>query len=181
MGRLVEKKGFDDLLRALAYLTQTYSRIKLFLIGGGRLELALKKMAAELKLAGVVEFCGALPNREVIERLLDMHLMVQLSKTAPSGDSEGLPYVLNEAQATGLPIVSTYHAGIPEGVEEGRTGWLVPEGDWRQAAEKIRFFVENPHKLTEFSRNTRLFIQNKFNVEKIVAGDLFNYYNKLLN
>ncbi len=182
VGRFVAKKGINDILQAIARVYKIYpKRVKMHIVGGGQKsrEEAIKKMVNKLNLQEAVKFYGLQPHDKVLKILEDMHLMIQLSRVAPDGDMEGLPYVLTEAQALGIPVISTYHAGIPEEVSDGQSGFLVKEGDWQKASEKILFFIENPEEIERFSRQARNFIQNKFNIQKTI-DNLVDIYNLCL-
>ena len=86
--------------------------------------------------------------------------------TAKSGDSEGLPNVLKEAMATGLPIISTKHTGVPEIVKDGQTGFLVNEKDVAAISSKLNYLIENPDLWAPFGINGRKIIEDKFEIVK---------------
>ncbi len=138
VGRLVEKKGADDLLTALATC-----RARAVLIGSGPLAGDLQRRAAAL---GVdVTFRGALPPAEVEAHLRASRMLAAPSRTARDGDTEGLPTTVLEAAALGLPVVATRHSGIPEAVVHGETGLLSPEADPAALAANItRLLADEP-------------------------------------
>ncbi len=126
VGREVEKKGFDDGLRACAQVRDAGVDVRVVVLGnGGALRPALVRLAATLRLA--VEWPAA--SSDVARVMAAADILLVPSRTAASGDQEGTPTVICEGSAAGLPIVATRHAGIPEQVEHGRTGLLVPERD----------------------------------------------------
>ena len=126
IGRLVEKKGVEDLIRAVAALPPELRGTHLTVVGYGPLEQRLRAVAAEL---GVdARFPGAVSADQVPRLIRAARVMCVPSRTAPDGDTEGLPMVLLEAAAQERPIVATEHAGIPEFVRHGETGLLSPEG-----------------------------------------------------
>lgn len=120
VGRLVEKKGTKLLIEAMAGIEGA----RLVVIGDGPLRGTLERRAAPS-----VQFLGALRPDEVAGWMQRASLLAAPSLTAADGDAEGLPNVVVEAAASGLPVVATRHSGIPEAVEDGATGFLVPEGD----------------------------------------------------
>ena len=120
VGRLVEKKGTKVLTEALAGLPGA----RLVVIGDGPLRAALERQAGP-----AARFLGALPPEEVARWMRRASVLAAPSLTATDGDAEGLPNVVVEAAASGLPVVATTHSGIPEAIEEGKTGFLVPESD----------------------------------------------------
>jgi glycosyltransferase involved in cell wall biosynthesis len=114
-GRMVPKKGTADLLSALAILRDKHHlRAKVDLIGGGPLEGEMKSLAGRLELGDWVTFHSAVPRERVAALLAEATAFVLPSVVAPDGDCEGTPGVLMEAQAMGLPCVTTRHAGNPE-------------------------------------------------------------------
>jgi len=131
VGRFVAKKGVEDLITALALL----DRPRALLIGSGPLE---DEMRAYAKFIGVdATFLGVRDPATVARELARTRVFVAPSKTAPDGDTEGLPTTILEAAALGVPTVSTRHSGIPEAVVDGSTGLLGPEGDAAVLASNI--------------------------------------------
>jgi len=125
VGRAVAKKGYDDLLAALALLPNGLEW-RFVHIGGGTLGRALKSQAESLGLSHRVEWRGALPQPEVLAAYREADLFVLASKVAKDGDRDGLPNVLIEAQSQRLACVSTNISGIPELIQHGATGLLTP-------------------------------------------------------
>lgn len=146
VGRMVEKKGFDDALAAFAAARALPGApaATLTLIGDGPLREALQARAAELHLGDSVRFTGFLPHARVAEELRAAHLFVLPSKTAASGDMEGIPVALMEAMAQGLPVLATRHSGTPELVEHEASGLLCDEGDWRALAANMDALARTP-------------------------------------
>ncbi len=132
VGRKVEKKGYDDLLKALARLPQAL-HWRFEHVGAGGLSDALKAQAAALGIAERCTWHGAQPQKAVFAALARADLFVLASKKAADGDQDGLPNVLMEAAHQGLPLVSTQAAAIGEFVEDGETGLLVAPGRARRA------------------------------------------------
>jgi glycosyltransferase involved in cell wall biosynthesis len=131
VGRLVEKKGTKVLIEALSGIAGA----KLVIIGDGPLRGALEQQAREL--GDRVRFLGELPSDEVARWMRRASVLAVPSLTASDGDAEGLPNVVVEAAASGLPVVGTTHSGIPEAIEDGVTGFLVPEGDAGALAARL--------------------------------------------
>jgi len=135
VGRLVEKKGSPDLLRAMKRVNAKFPDVKLVLIGDGPLRESLTDFARAEKLN--VQFLGPQPA-DVVQKHLQAALMFCMpSVRAADGNSEGLGIVNLEAQATGIPVIGTLHGGIPEAVEQGVTGLLAPERDPAALADHI--------------------------------------------
>jgi glycosyltransferase involved in cell wall biosynthesis len=143
VGRAVAKKGYDDLLAALALLPKGL-HWRLVHIGGGALARKLKREAARLGLADRVEWCGARPQPEVLAAYRKADLFVLAAKIAPDGDRDGLPNVLLEAQSQGLVCVASSISGIPELIQDGHTGLLVPPGDRQALANALAALIADP-------------------------------------
>jgi glycosyltransferase involved in cell wall biosynthesis len=137
VGRAVEKKGYDDLLQALAALKDN-PRWRFEHAGGGPLTARLKAKAEKLGIAERVTWHGAQERSFIFKLLERADLFVLPSRLTASGDRDGIPNVLMEAQAFRVPVVSTDISGIPELVVHGKTGWLVPQKDPRALAEALR-------------------------------------------
>ncbi len=143
IGRAVEKKGFDDLLAALAKLPGGL-HWRLTHIGGGERLKALQAQAVTLGLADRVTWAGPKAQTEVIAALREADLFVLPSRQAGDGDRDGLPNVVMEAASQALPIVATDFAGIPEFVREGVEGLLVAPGDVDALAQALAALTGAP-------------------------------------
>jgi glycosyltransferase involved in cell wall biosynthesis len=143
VGRAVAKKGYDDLLAALALLPRSLDW-RFVHVGGGALAGKLKEEAARLGLADRIEWRGVHPQPEVLAAYRAADIFVLASKIAPDGDRDGLPNVLMEAQSQGLACIATDLAGIPELIEHGATGLLVPPGDPVALAAALGWLIGDP-------------------------------------
>jgi glycosyltransferase involved in cell wall biosynthesis len=145
--RLIEKKGLPVALRAFEIFKAQYPHAILEIAGEGPLLPSLKNMAAELKLADSVQFRGFLSQEELRELFYQSHIFLHPSETGSDGNQEGVPNSMLEAMATGLPVFATKHGGIPEAVESGVSGVLVPEKDFEGLAGKLLKAVKNTESL----------------------------------
>jgi glycosyltransferase involved in cell wall biosynthesis len=143
VGRAVEKKGYEDLLQALAQLPERL-HWRLVHIGDGTLHKALRAQAARLGLAARIDWRGALPQDQVLAHYRSADLFVLASRIAGDGDRDGLPNVLMEAQSQGLACLSTRVSAIPELIEDGDTGVLTPPGDVAALAEALARLIRDP-------------------------------------
>ena len=166
VGRLVEKKGFEYSLRALAQLPDL-TNVRYQIIGDGPLMAPLTLLVRELGLESHVEFLGAKNSDAVLDAMSDADVFVLTSVTAADGDQEGLPVTLIEAQAIGLPVVSSLHAGIPELVSDGHSGFLVAERDIAGIAAAMRRFVEDPALRASCSAHATERMRAEFNIERL--------------
>ena len=143
VGRAVEKKGFDDLIDALARLPG-HLNWHFTHIGGGERLAALRAQAERLGLAARIEWHGSLPQGKVIEALRAADLFVLPSRPGTDGDRDGLPNVIMEAATQALPVVSTRFAGVPEFIEDGISGILVPPRDVAALADGLAALIADP-------------------------------------
>lgn len=154
VGRLVEKKGVADLLDAMAGLPPAVRDVPVTIVGDGHLRGSLSARAERLGLRSVT-FAGMQPPAAVAELLRGATVFCAPSRTAWNGDSEGFGMVFLEAALASAPVVATRHGGIPEAVEDGVTGLLVPEGDvdaLRRALESILLDPERAERMGQAGR-----------------------------
>jgi colanic acid/amylovoran biosynthesis glycosyltransferase len=144
VGRLVEKKGIEDALHMVVKLKELGIEVAYDVIGDGPLRPVLEQQTRKLGIGDRTRFLGAQDQTQLPALLATAHVLLTPSVTAPSGDQEGIPNVLKEAMAIGLPVVSTWHAGIPELVEHGKTGFLAREHDPDGLAAAVRTLYEHP-------------------------------------
>jgi glycosyltransferase involved in cell wall biosynthesis len=143
VGRAVAKKGYDDLLAALAMLPSGLAW-RFVHIGGGAMASALRLRAEALGLSARIEWRGALPQPEVLAAYRRADLFVLAAKAAANGDRDGLPNVLVEAQSQRLACIATDFSAIPELIEHGSTGLLVPPGDPLALAAALASLIRDP-------------------------------------
>jgi colanic acid/amylovoran biosynthesis glycosyltransferase len=139
----------------------------------------LQKLIAELKVQDNVKLLGWRQQEEVTSIIAEADIMLAPSVTSDLGDCEGIPVALMEAMAVGLPVISTYHSGIPELVEDGVSGYLVAEREIKQLAEKINLLAENPELRLKMGREGRLKVDKEFNIE-LLNDRLVATYQKLI-
>lgn len=165
VGRLVAKKGYDDLLEALARLPATLNW-RFSHIGGGPLKDELKEMAARLGLDDRIEWRGKRDQTEVIQALRDSDIFVLPSKIADDGDRDGLPNVLMEAASQKLPILSTSVSAIPEFVRDGEQGRLVPPGNPEVLADVLIHLIQNMSFRTSLAESAYARLNSEFGMDR---------------
>lgn len=163
VARMVEKKGIEYSLKAFSLLPNK-DELNYRIVGDGPLEKKLKKLAHKLGIAAQVDFLGPLDKDGVAEEMSRADICVQTSVKANDGNQEGLPVSLIEAQATGLPVVSTYHSGIPELVKHGLTGLLSEEKDVKEITKNLNTLISNKKIREEFARNARERVKEEFDI-----------------
>lgn len=142
--RFVEKKGSHLTLLAFASVVKRYPAAKLKMVGEGPLWGVCKQMASTLGIANNVEFVGNANHEALFEMMQEARGFVQHSIRATDGDAEGTPCAIIEAQACGLPVVSTRHMGIKDVVINNETGFLVAEGDANEMALHMTSLLKDP-------------------------------------
>ncbi len=179
-GRLVEKKGIEYVIRAIAKLVPTYPHLRYKIIGEGSLRSYFAELIQELNLTENIELMGWRNETEIVEILNSTQIFVAPSITAADGNQDAPINVLKEAMAIGLPVVSTYHGGIPELVENGKSGFLVPEKDAAALADKLGYLIEHPQLWSAMGKSGREFVLQNYNLDQI-NDDLINIYRSLIN
>jgi glycosyltransferase involved in cell wall biosynthesis len=164
IGRKVEKKGYDDLLDALARLPRSL-HWRFEHIGAGELGDSLKAQADRLGIAGRCVWLGAQPQKAVFAALARADLFVLASKRAPDGDQDGLPNVLMEAAHQGLAIVSTRAAAIGEFLTNGESGLLVSPGAPEQLAVAVAQLAVNPELRQRLAQRAGESVRTRFSFE----------------
>ena len=164
IGRKVEKKGFDDLLEALALLPSGL-HWRFEHVGGGDLGDALKAQAARLGIAERCHWLGAQPQSEVFAALRRADLFVLASKKASDGDQDGLPNVLMEAAHQGVPLVATSAAAIAEFVDDGDNGLLVPPGAPVPLAAALGRMIGDPALRLRLAQRAAEIVRTRFSYE----------------
>jgi len=179
VGRLVEKKGLPYALRAFNSVRLHHRQATLTIIGEGPERKAVETLRRELNLSEV-RLLGAQPHDVVLSEMERAHIFLQPSVTAANGDTEGIPATLMEAQAAGLPVVSTWHAGIPELVVDGQSGYLASERNAHALAEYLRHLIEHPELWGPMGRAGRAIVEERFNRRR-QSAILESYYDELVD
>ncbi len=169
VGRLVEKKGFDDLLDAVALLVRDDVPVRLDLVGTGPCEQELAAQVQRLGLAGHVRMLGALPQGRVREVVQAAAVFAAPCVVASDGNRDGLPTVLLEAMALGTPSIGTPVTGIPEVLRDGETGLLVPQRDPAALAAALRSVLADGGLRRRLAVSARALVEQEFDVHRQAA------------
>lgn len=165
IGRMTEKKGHIHTINAFVKMIRQRPDldIRLHIIGDGPLYEEMRALIHSFSAQDKIILHGALQHEDVVRFLERAHIFVLPSVTAASGDMEGIPVVLMEAMAMGIPVVSTYHSGIPELIEDGVSGLLIAEKDESGLAEKLLYLIDNPQIWGALTSAARQKVEADFN------------------
>ena len=165
VGRLVEKKGFADLIDACATLDRFGVDFDCHIIGDGPLHGTLTAQIAKLGLEGRVKLMGPMPQEKLTHILEEASLVTLPCIITADGDRDGLPTVLLEAMAKALPVVTTTVTGGPEIVADGETGLLVPPGEPEALALALRSLINDPDRAIAMGRAGRRRAETLFDLQ----------------
>jgi colanic acid/amylovoran biosynthesis glycosyltransferase len=168
MGRFTAKKSPQNTIRAFAEVIKKVPTARMLMIGDGELWEESKQLAQELGVADNIDFLGRKSPQEALSLMHQARVFLQHSMFAPNGDSEGTPVAVLEASATGLPVVSTRHAGIKEAVLHGKTGFLVEEGDWKTMGEYMTQLAQNPVQCGQMGKNARRHMEENYEMNTLL-------------
>ncbi|MHC5109450.1 MAG: glycosyltransferase [Planctomycetota bacterium] len=165
VGRLVEKKGFEYGIRAVAELRDQGISCQYDIVGGGELSAELHHLCRELSVEELVVFRGARTHDEIARYLAEADILLAPSVVAENGEEEVIPLTIMEALACGIPVVSTYHASIPELVHDEKNGFLVAERDVPALAQRIETLIHDEGTRLKLGRQARKTAESMSNVE----------------
>ena len=167
VGRLERVKGVEYFLRAVALLVAQRPDARYVVAGSGSCERELKALAAELGLAGLVEFAGYVDSAPSLLASLDVVVVPSLS------EASGLTAM--EAMAVGVPVVASFVGGLPEVIESGESGLLVPPADAEALARAVARLLDNPELSRRLAAEARRRADQRFGVERMVSAYLAVY------
>lgn len=167
IARLVEKKGVAFAIEAVSGLLSKGEKIEYTVVGDGMLGEKLQQLISTMGVEQQVKLLGWKTHEEVKMLLAGSHVLVAPSLTSDGGDQEGIPNAIKEAMASGLPIISTFHSGIPELVIDGVTGFLVPERDATSLADSLAYLIRQPEICSEMGRAGRRQVEEKFDTHRL--------------
>ncbi|MFO7903042.1 MAG: glycosyltransferase [Pirellulaceae bacterium] len=169
VGRFVEKKAPYLTLVAFAKVVQEVPAARLIMIGDGPLLAPCRQIARALEIADKVDFPGVWPPERISKSLQQARAFVQHSQRAADGDSEGMPNTILEAQASGLPVIATRHAGIKDVVVEEETGLLVEEGDGPAMARQMVRIAESPELAARLGAKARTRAVDQYSLDVSIS------------
>lgn len=167
VGRFIAKKRPEANVRAFAAAVARWPTLRLQMVGDGPQLEACRALARELGVESHVDFLGVQDHTAIAALLARARVFLQHSATAPSGETEGLPSSIQEAMAAATVVVSTRHAGIPEIVVDGQTGWLVDEGDDAAYARALMKVFEDPARADAMARQARQLAESRLDTRML--------------
>ncbi|MCG6136139.1 MAG: glycosyltransferase [Nostoc sp. LLA-1] len=167
IARLAEKKGIEYGILAVSNLIKIGINVEYNIVGDGPLAKDIQNLIKKLNISNYVKLLGWKQQQEVISIMDNSHIFLAPSITSETGDQEGIPTVIMEAMAMGLPVVSTYHSGIPELVENGVSGFLVPEKNVDALTERLHYLLKHPDMWGDMGRAGRKFVESHYNIDTL--------------
>jgi colanic acid/amylovoran biosynthesis glycosyltransferase len=178
IARFTEKKGLKHAVDAIGKLSDQYN-INYRIAGDGPLRGRIEQRIEHWGIKDRTELLGWVDQKTVQDAMHNAHIFLLPSRTASNGDQEGTPTVLLEAQATGLPVISTYHAGIPEIVADGESGILVREADTNALVESLEELFERANEWPEMGKQGRKLVEETHSIPTMVRRLETLYQNKI--
>jgi colanic acid/amylovoran biosynthesis glycosyltransferase len=179
-GRLIEKKGLPVTLRAFAVFLGQYPNATLTIAGEGPLLGQLQDLARDLNIDRRVSFTGFVSPEQLREIYYASHIFLHPSQTGRDGNQEGVPNSMLEAMASGLPVFATEHGGIPEAIENGVSGVLVPERDHEKLAAALLGAAKDPGFLSRIAHNGAESVRRNFDL-RVQAQKLEDIYLRTIS
>jgi colanic acid/amylovoran biosynthesis glycosyltransferase len=179
VGRLVEKKGIDYAIGAVAALLGRGHNVDFRIAGDGPLRDEYQGLIKRLGVESRVMLLGAMDQPEIVRLLEDSDIFVGPSVTARNGDQDAPTNTLKEAMALGMPVVTTRHGGIPELVEDGVSGFLLPERDIAAIAAAVEQLIAHPERWAEMGRAGRDTVEARYDNDRL-NDELIRMYEALL-
>lgn len=178
VGRLTEKKGVMYLLESFREISKAHPDVELVIAGTGEQLEQAQAFAAKHQVR--VKFLGAVSHEQVKEEMQKARILCLPSVTAQNGDREGLPTVIMEAQAVGVPVVTSAHGGAAEGVLDGETGFAFAEKDIRSLTRHLSNLLENDNLAQCMAARSPAFAKERFDIKKCTSK-LEGFYDSLLS
>ncbi|MEO8327667.1 MAG: glycosyltransferase, partial [Nitrospirota bacterium] len=179
VGRFVEKKGLEFGIRAVAQLVKEFPGIVYRIIGDGELKDEITQLITRLNVGEHIQLLGWRKPKEVARYMGEADVFLAPSVTSSNGDQEGTPTVIIEALARGVPVLGTFHSGIPELIQDHKSGFLVPERDAEAIAQKLQYLCQHPDICAEMGRVGRDWVEQFHDINKL-NDQLVNLYEREL-
>jgi colanic acid/amylovoran biosynthesis glycosyltransferase len=179
IARLIEKKGVAFAIDAVSSLLSKGEKVEYTVVGDGMLRQSLQQLIEAMGIERHVRLVGSKNHEQVKIFLEQSHVLIAPSLTSESGDQEGIPNAIKEAMASGLPVISTFHSGIPELVSDGVSGLLVPERDAVSLEDALAYLISHPEICKEMGQAGRRQVEQKFDTN-VLNKQLEELYLRIL-
>jgi colanic acid/amylovoran biosynthesis glycosyltransferase len=179
VGSLSDRKGVEDVLRAFAQVAKQRAQMELRIVGDGLLRSKLEQLVRDWGLENRVSFAGFVLHEDLPDELYRAHIFCHPSRTLKNGDKEGIPGTIVEAMATGLPVVTTRHAGIPEMVRDGEDGFVVAERDVNAIALALLTLIDKPALRVKMGCNAAMQVEQKADAVRLTE-ELESIYSDVM-
>jgi colanic acid/amylovoran biosynthesis glycosyltransferase len=166
-------------IQAVANVLTNYPHVEYRIVGDGPLKSELQDLIDSLNVEDKIKLLGWKRQEEIVNLTEWADIFLAPSVTSEDGDQEGIPVVLMEAMAQGLPILSTLHSGIPELIQDGVSGFLVSERDVEALTDKLEYLITHPEIWPEMGRAGRDHVERHFNID-MLNDRLVKLYQQLL-
>lgn len=179
IARLIEKKGVVFAIDAVSSLLSKGEKVEYVVVGDGMLRQSLQQLIEDMGIERHIRLVGSKTHEQVRTFLEQAHVLIAPSLTSENGDQEGIPNAIKEAMASGLPVVSTFHSGIPELVSDGVSGLLVPERDAASLADALAYLIRHPEICKDMGQAGRRQVEQKFDTN-VLSKKLEELYLELI-
>jgi colanic acid/amylovoran biosynthesis glycosyltransferase len=167
--RFLEKKGLETTIHAFSKLLQVGFNGSLDLVGDGPIKQSLMKLVSDLGISDKVNFRGFLTGKDLMDCFMNADIFSHPSCITADGDREGIPNSLLEAMSYGLPVVATYHSGIPEVIKNRENGLLIDSHDIDSLTSSFIEIITNPHLSIKMAQKARETINSRFSISACVT------------
>jgi colanic acid/amylovoran biosynthesis glycosyltransferase len=167
VGRLIEKKGIEYAIKAVYQVSQKHPNLEYLIIGDGEEREYLENLIHQLRLNRQIRLLGWKTQQEVIQHLDKSHIFIAPSITATDGNQDAPVNTLKEAMLMGLPVIGTNHGGIPELIQDGVSGFIVPERNESAIASSLEYLISHPEIWFSMGKAGCEFVRNNYDIEKL--------------
>jgi colanic acid/amylovoran biosynthesis glycosyltransferase len=179
VGRLIEKKGIEYAIKAAYQISEKHPNLEYLIIGDGEQREYLQNLINQLKISDKVQLLGWQTQQEVIQHLDKSHIFIAPSVTAADGNQDAPVNTLKEAMLMGLPVIGTNHGGIPELIQDGVSGFIVPERNESAIAHSLEYLISHPETWLNMGKAGCKFVKNNYDTEKL-NDELVEIYQQQL-
>lgn len=175
IGHLIDRKGFDVVIRSLPLIIEKHKNVKLRIIGDGIEKKRIKSLAESLKIIKFVDFVGTVENRFIHTYYQSAHIFVHMARE----ETYGQVYI--EALASGLPIISADNVAASQILKQGRVGIIIPQEDFIRLSAEVNFLIENREIMKKMSAQARVLFESKYDWDTVIIPKYLEVYKSVVN